>query len=194
MCSANRYLTAANYASIKCREFSVLIPELDGMATGIQASHEERLWVSCAIFCKRKDISVYYSPRLELNDFGGGMEAYFPDGTFCHNDGTQDYFCLHHHCLPENFQFSKGSKPDELFEDDVPFWLGNASPDEQGGRVGVNEMLMEYMSLDEEGKRPLRRYLAENGKLKALPRDWDFGEDDVKERRRFDGGGGFYFQ
>ena len=27
---------------------------------------------------------------------------FFPDGTWCHNDGSEDYFCLKHRCLSES--------------------------------------------------------------------------------------------
>lgn len=185
ICGNNRYLTTGNYATMKCREFSELIPDVDG--AGIQAKHElERLWVSCSIFCRRKDISVYYSPRLDLNDLGKTHDSYFPDGTHCHNDGTQDYYCLHHHCLPEDFQFgAKATQDHGLFlGDDIPFWLGNALPEDGNGHVGLNEMLREYMSLDGKRKTPLRTQLSGGiGKLRSRPKDWDFGEDDVIRRR-----------
>lgn len=198
ICGGNRYLSAANYATMRCREFSRLIPELEPGGRGIQAPHEEqRLWVSCAVFCRRRDSPVYYSPRLELNDLGGTLDAYFPDGTFCHNDGKQDYFCLHHHCLPENFKFTKGPEPGAFFEDDIPFWLGNASPDDGvSGRVTLDELLKEYMSWDGQEKKPLRTHLQgeANQKLRTHTREWEFGENDVVDRRMNDAAERFYFQ
>lgn len=109
ICERNRYMTPDDYATLKCREFGQMIPEVDDSFPGIQAHHEQnRLWVSCAIFCRRKDSSLYFAPRSELNALGGRQyEAYFPDGTLCHRDAQQDYYCLNHHCLPEGFQFSK---------------------------------------------------------------------------------------
>lgn len=58
-----------------------------------------RLWMSCAIFCRRKDTGSYYTPRLDLNDMG--VNAYFPDGTWCHSDSSGSYYCQQRHCLPE---------------------------------------------------------------------------------------------
>lgn len=55
--------------------------------------------MGCAIFCKRGDSGTFYTPRIELNDLG--ISPYFPDGTLCHRDGNQNYYCMHHHCLPE---------------------------------------------------------------------------------------------
>lgn len=55
--------------------------------------------MGCAVFCRRASGGGFYAPRVELND--AGKDPYFPDGTWCHNDGSQDYYCLQHHCLPE---------------------------------------------------------------------------------------------
>lgn len=178
ICGNNRYLTPSDFATIKCRQFSELIPELDGSAAGIQALYEEnRLWVSCAIFCRRKDFPVYYSPRLDLNDLGRTHDSYFPDGTFCHNDGKQNYYCLHHHCLPESFKFSKLS-PGQFMDDDIPFWLGNASPEDYNGKVSVNEMLLQYLSLD--GKGPLRTKLEDAKSWRTTQNDWKLEGDDLQ--------------
>ena len=63
-----------------------------------------RLWMACAVFCRRKDTGSFYTPRVELNDLGA--DPYFPDGTWCHKDGNKQYYCLHHHCLPEVLIYS----------------------------------------------------------------------------------------
>lgn len=57
--------------------------------------------MGCAIFCKRADSGSFYTPRIELNDLG--VSPYFPDGTWCHREGSLNYYCLQHHCLPEVF-------------------------------------------------------------------------------------------
>lgn len=89
-----------DYAAKKCQEFSIKLPQLDGDGLGLQAPHESnRLWMACAIFCRRKDTGSYYTPRVDLNDIG--LNPYFPDGTWCHKEGSENYYCLHHHCLPE---------------------------------------------------------------------------------------------
>ena len=82
--------------------------------------------MACAVFCRRKDWGVYYTPRLDLNDLG--VDAYFPDGTWCHHDSQQSYYCLRHHCLPESFKFSKTEWPQ--FGDDLS-WVGNAQPKDE---------------------------------------------------------------
>lgn len=55
--------------------------------------------MGCAIFCKRIDSNSFITPRVELNDLG--ISPYFPDGTWCYNESGVNYYCLHHHCLPE---------------------------------------------------------------------------------------------
>lgn len=98
--------TIDEFATFKCGLFGERLPKLDGTAKGLQAAHEaDRPWMACAIFCRRKDIAAYYAPRVELNDLG--LDPYFPDGTWCHAEEGQDYFCRQHHCLPENFRFGQ---------------------------------------------------------------------------------------
>lgn len=58
----------------------------------------DRLWMGCAIFCRRHEGS-YYTPRIELTDVG--IDPYFPDGTWCHNENGEDYYCNNRHCLAE---------------------------------------------------------------------------------------------
>ena len=94
--------SVTQFATNKCSLFSEKLPELDRRGSGLQAPHEvERPWTACAVFCRRKDTASYYTPRIELNDLG--LDPYFPDGTWCHREKGQDYFCQQHHCLPENF-------------------------------------------------------------------------------------------
>ncbi|XP_011314906.1 A disintegrin and metalloproteinase with thrombospondin motifs 18 [Fopius arisanus] len=152
-------LTAEDFATIKCREFSDRIQELDPGARGLQAPHEvDRPWMACAIFCKRRDIASYYTPRVELNDLE--IDPYFPDGTWCHSEKGRDYFCLQHHCLPENFRFQKNSPVDPWDFDIGP---QNARP---GGNF-VSQEMRDYFSINDDGT-PL---------LKILP-ERDFGGDE----------------
>ncbi|XP_043479989.1 A disintegrin and metalloproteinase with thrombospondin motifs adt-2-like [Leptopilina heterotoma] len=134
--------SAKDFATMKCRLFSGKLQELDGEAGGLQASHEiERPWMACAIFCRRRDFASYYTPRVELNDLG--LDPYFPDGTWCHYEEGQHYFCRQHHCLPENFQFVKS------------FLLGhnyfNIGPQNVQPPKFPDEMI-KYFSLDLNGK------------------------------------------
>ncbi|KAL0279016.1 UNVERIFIED_CONTAM: hypothetical protein PYX00_000661 [Menopon gallinae] len=160
ICSKKKRKTVTEYATEKCREFSKILPDLDPKANGLQAMHESaRLWMACAVFCKRKDADMYYTPRIELNDLG--TDPYFPDGTWCHNDGLTNYYCLQHHCLPENFKYVKGS-----FQEDVAF-SQNAAPK----TTKPSNELLHYLGLDLNGK-PLLTTLMPSQANPTFEDDW----------------------
>ncbi|KAL3288422.1 hypothetical protein HHI36_002868, partial [Cryptolaemus montrouzieri] len=162
ICNKKR-VTVVQYASKKCEEFSRVLPELDPKGGGLQAPHEEgRVWMGCAIFCKRADSGTFYTPRIELNDLG--ISPYFPDGTLCHREKNMNYFCMHHHCLPESFVFTKSSNS-LIFSlgDDVPF-SQNAHPHEI-----VPPEIKTYLSVDSMGK-PLMTNL---GSTQLKNQDWE---------------------
>ncbi|XP_063825943.1 uncharacterized protein LOC135075430 [Ostrinia nubilalis] len=103
--------------------------------------------MGCAVFCRRAAGGGFYAPRVELND--AGLDPYFPDGTWCHHDGTQDYYCLQHHCLPENFKMTAQWHIWELPSEDI----GGAfnarafqTPDEE-----TAAKIKAYLSLDDGG-------------------------------------------
>lgn len=145
--------SVTDFATIKCGLFSKKLPELDGKGSGLQAPHEfGRPWMGCAIFCRRKDIASYYTPRIELNDLG--LDPYFPDGTWCHYEEGQHYFCRQHHCLPENFHFGKDFSID-IKNDYFNLPPQNAYP----GDRKIPDELIKYLSLDLNGK-PLLTTLA----------------------------------
>lgn len=116
LCPARK--TVIDYGTQKCREFSRRVNTVDGKGLGLQARFEPlRLWMPCAIFCKHKNSTSYFSPRVELH--GVGIDPYFPDGTWCNREGNVNYFCLQHHCLPENTKLSK-SPIQPLINDELP--------------------------------------------------------------------------
>ncbi|KAJ1524302.1 hypothetical protein ONE63_010813 [Megalurothrips usitatus] len=148
VCPKKKRPTVVEYASSQCRLFAALLPDLDPTGAGLQAPHEQgRLWMSCAIFCRRKDTGSYYTPRLDLNDMG--VNAYFPDGTWCHGDSSGSYYCQQRHCLPEGFQISKVSH--WLGTDDVPM-PQNALP--HSPALPHPPLLLSYLGLGADG-RPL---------------------------------------
>lgn len=107
------------------------------------SQHKKTVNLYLKQFIRRKDSAAYYTPRLDLNDLG--INPYFPDGTWCHNDDTQNYYCLQHHCLPENFQITKYGL--WHLSEDIPL-PGNAQPN----TAQLSEKLIEYLSVDESGK------------------------------------------
>ncbi|XP_076234848.1 ADAMTS metallopeptidase stall [Calliopsis andreniformis] len=135
----------SEFAKLRCAEFSERLPGLDGQGGGFQAPHEpERPWMACAIFCRRKDIAFYYTPRVELNDLG--LDPYFPDGTWCHAEEGRNYFCRQHHCLPESFRFEKTLLKDRRY-DDIRFGPQNAHPN----GLHLDDQVIKYHSLGPDG-------------------------------------------
>lgn len=161
LCKKKKRITNNDFAAIRCTEFSEVLSELDEKGRGLQAIHEpDRPWVACAIFCRRKDIMSYYTPRVELNDLG--LDPYFPDGTWCHQEGGQNYFCRQHHCLPEDFRFAKKLLNDD--KDEILLGPQNARP----GKQKPSDRLTKYLSLGLDGL-PL---------LTSLPPNIDLPPDD----------------
>lgn len=139
LCKKNRK-TIIEFATLKCNLFGEKIPELDGTARGLQASHEVVTpWMACTIFCRRKDISAYYAPRVELNDLG--LDPYFPDGTWCHAEGGQNYFCRQHHCLPDSFRF-ENKLPGNRHE-----YVEELGPQNARNRLGSPGRFIKYLML-----------------------------------------------
>lgn len=166
LCKKEMRKNIIDYASKRCQIFSMSLPEIDEEGKGLQAPHEtNRLWMACAVFCRRKDTGSYYTPRVELNDIG--VDAYFPDGTWCHSEGSQNYYCLQHHCLPENFQKGKMNTNIWNLGEDIPL-SGNAPP----FLKPMNEKLLQYLSLDENG-RPLLTHINKNDINLFNEGDWD---------------------
>ncbi|XP_074036827.1 A disintegrin and metalloproteinase with thrombospondin motifs adt-2 isoform X2 [Leptinotarsa decemlineata] len=150
-------LSVVEYASKKCSQFSKVLPELDSSGSGLQAPHEEgRVWMGCAIFCRRADSGTFYTPRIELNDVG--ISPYFPDGTWCHKENNINFYCVQHHCLPENFKFTKSSE----YPEDLSF-LQNARPS-----LIIPQDIKDYFSVDRNGK-PIKTTLSE--KVSHPPQD-----------------------
>lgn len=155
------------YGTMKCSIFSERLPELDSQGSGLQAPHEpERLWMACAIFCRRKDGSAYYTPRIELNDLG--LDPYFPDGTWCHSEQGANYYCRQHHCLPESFRFGKELGEHDI-EEDLNLGPQNARPDAHI----LSEELIKYLSLGPDGLPLLTTLSPET----AVPLDEDAWTD-----------------
>ncbi|CAH2102707.1 unnamed protein product [Euphydryas editha] len=100
VCGKKTRVSASELAARRCGEYARRLPVLDPRGGGLQAPHDPtRMWMGCAIFCRRAEGGGFYAPRVELND--AGLDPYFPDGTWCHHDGSHHYYCLQHHCLPE---------------------------------------------------------------------------------------------
>ncbi|XP_012551184.1 A disintegrin and metalloproteinase with thrombospondin motifs adt-2 [Bombyx mori] len=154
VCGKKSRVSANELASRKCSEYAARVPSLDARAGGLQAPHDPtRMWMGCAIFCRRASGGGFYAPRVELN--AAGLDPYLPDGTWCHNDGKHDYYCMQHHCLPENFKMSTQYHIWELPSQDIGGSFNAralTTPDDEAAEAAVRE----YLSLDSHGV-PLTR-------------------------------------
>ncbi|CAK1601860.1 unnamed protein product [Parnassius mnemosyne] len=152
-CGKKRRVSANELAARRCGEYAARLPALDARGGGLQAPHDPtRMWMGCAIFCRRAAGGGFYAPRVELNT--AGLDPYFPDGTWCHNDGSQDYYCLQHHCLPENFKMTPQWHIWDLPSQDIggAFNARARSMDDESAADAIRA----YLSLDEVGS-PLAR-------------------------------------
>ena len=101
--------TIEEFSNTKCTKFSLILKKnhqnFDNiMKLGWKASYNpKKPSEACTIFCLRVAFtsSRYISPYSELVNFG--VNPYFPDGTWCHNENGQNYYCRQHYCLPENY-------------------------------------------------------------------------------------------
>jgi len=151
------------YASEQCAIFSSYVKGIDKNGIGVQVQYSKtRLWQSCAIYCKRSDTGQWYTPRLELNDLP--ISPYFPDGTFCHQDGGTKYYCQKNTCLEEDSRVAKQDTPDL----DVLF---NAKP-EGDGDVKPPAELEKYFTLDKDLRSVGGAFSGLSSKEEA-EEDWD---------------------
>merc|ERR1711892_1600874 len=124
------------FASEKCGIFSSYVTAISKSGEGVQVQHsDDRLWQACAVYCKRSDTGGWYTPRLELNDLP--LSPYFPDGTFCHSEGSTKYYCQRHMCLEKDSRVARADKPDLNLS-------MNADPKEE---KEIPELLGQYFSL-----------------------------------------------
>ncbi|XP_067214031.1 A disintegrin and metalloproteinase with thrombospondin motifs adt-2-like isoform X2 [Linepithema humile] len=73
---------------------------------GRQFPHDvKKPWIACTVHCQQNQSSDYEPLRQEM--FRYGVDPYFPDGTLCHNENENYYYCRQHHCVPENYSFEK---------------------------------------------------------------------------------------
>ena len=84
----------------------------------------------------------YLSPQPYFSE-ADGIDLYFPDGTLCHNDGSQNYYCLKHECIPAD----QSRNPRADVKQDVNIYQ-NAKPDGEN----VNQETLDFFSVDESGK------------------------------------------
>ncbi|XP_075215105.1 A disintegrin and metalloproteinase with thrombospondin motifs adt-1-like [Lycorma delicatula] len=178
ICKNVKRESAVDYATKKCSKFSKFLKQIDGAGSGLQAPHEPgRIWVACTIFCKIKEKSgpsSYYAPRVEFNDFN--IDPYFPDGTWCHNDEKQNYYCQQHKCLPQDSQITSRTVSEDLHDlvqNAWPYVKVSDTPttaDFKNYELKQNEIIR-YLSLDGSGQ-PLLKNLPDDPFPVPGEEDW----------------------
>ncbi|XP_015365933.1 PREDICTED: A disintegrin and metalloproteinase with thrombospondin motifs 3-like [Diuraphis noxia] len=145
-CQKSKKITAAEYATNKCKELASILPSLDKEYSGLQAPHEDaRPWMGCSVFCRRKDTGSFYTPRLDVSNLP--VDPYFPDGTWCHSADNDNYYCLNHVCTSEN-DLKRSGKSSVDSGGDFPMISQNARPP---GPYVVPEVLLRYLSVGADG-------------------------------------------
>jgi len=134
------YVVASNFADKQCRTFRKKSNRLKLLirSIGKQPKYKrDRVDTACTIHCRMTKNGAWYAPVLELNDLD--TSVYFPDGTWCHNDGDSDYYCRDHQCVSSHRGARAESLPDLGFSN-------NARPD---GDNSISQEVEKYFTLDE---------------------------------------------
>ncbi|XP_067217200.1 A disintegrin and metalloproteinase with thrombospondin motifs 19-like isoform X2 [Linepithema humile] len=104
-------ITIIEFTRQRCNDFVGYTERVKGVLTnvkrgpGSQAVYDvEKPWMACIIICQQKN-PIIYNSHLEMLD--RGFNPYFPDGTLCHRENGQDYYCRKHYCLPENYSYDE---------------------------------------------------------------------------------------
>jgi len=111
LCTEERK-TIKSFISKKCKKINEMVKrmglDLPKAEPGWQAPHDvNNPWEACSIYCRGKNNfnrTFYYAPRREA--LGFGIDPFFPDGTWCHKQNGQHYYCRQHYCLPENYSLN----------------------------------------------------------------------------------------
>ncbi|XP_012221050.2 A disintegrin and metalloproteinase with thrombospondin motifs adt-2-like isoform X1 [Linepithema humile] len=109
LCNESR-MTISEYTAVKCNQFISIVKRTNSTkwivelesGPGVQVLHNvAEPWKACSIHCRKKNSSIFFTPRYKM--LGFNMDPYFPDGTWCHNEDGQDYYCRQHYCLPPSY-------------------------------------------------------------------------------------------
>ena len=89
------------FASTSCENYRTKSRrlKLDLSGKGKQFSHSSQdSRKACTIYCQRFMNGEWFNPQEYLVN-SDDISLYFPDGTWCHNDGSRDYYCLKNNCV-----------------------------------------------------------------------------------------------
>jgi len=92
--------TRAQLATLLCEQQAALLDTLDRSTPKGQAIpyEEDKPWQACVLYCKARGGEGWINP----------LGATFPDGTWCHYDGYNNYYCRAHQCISSNVTIAAG--------------------------------------------------------------------------------------
>lgn len=106
--SGGKRMTIVEYVIKKCTKLYKLLRyvtmpgELLVRIKKFQFAYDvEKPWKACTVYCRQKETFDWDASRQEMLDHG--INPYFPDGTWCHNENGTNYYCRQHYCLPEQY-------------------------------------------------------------------------------------------
>ena len=166
--------TSQDYTEEMCTKFIAAEPSLKTKINpyGEQTRHStDRPELACQVHCQKREGSQMYAPVAELQE-REDVSVYYPEGTFCHQEGSVEYYCRSHskylpilmsiHLFRKNQCVSseRGSRADSL--SDVQMnqvtWIARDPPHPpyQGarpdGKLEVPSELEAYFSVDALGQ------------------------------------------
>lgn len=138
------YPTAIEFASNACKTYMDKNTRLSLALTGdgVQLSYRQyRIEQACTIYCAQVRSTEYLSPQPYFGE-RDDIDLYFPDGTWCNNDGSEDFFCLKHQCVSESQ--SRQPRKNDKIEVEI---FQNAQENE----TVPDQDVVDYFTVDEAG-------------------------------------------
>jgi len=166
------YPSATKFSTGACQTYMKKNTRLSLALTGVgkQMPHiNKRPEQACTIYCEQVRSREYLSPQPYFGE-KDDIDLYFPDGTWCNNDGGEDYFCLKHQCISE----SQSRQPRKSSGPDIEI-LQNAKPGDQEPEQSV----LDFFIVDEKGNQKNEDIPASD---KDQNNDDEFTQDDELTR------------
>ena len=100
--SCQEFNSPQGFASKSCENYRTksrrLKLDLTGKGKQLPHFHDQDPRKACTIYCERFMNGEWFNPQEHLVN-SEDISLYFPDGTWCHNDGSRDYYCLKNNCV-----------------------------------------------------------------------------------------------
>ena len=167
--------SADSYASAQCKIYKEKNTRLglSLMDEGKQLPHiASKPDQACTIFCKQVRSLEWFSPQPYFTETDG-INLFFPDGTKCHNDGSMNYYCLKHQCIPADQSRTPRAdlqKPVDIFQ--------NALPNDDNS---AGQEVEDFFTADDSGNPKINTLPASN---KDIDDEFDQDGDEISISKR----------